>query len=266
MLIRTLPVVALASSIAAGGAGPVTPRAETIAAWTTYATATDRRVEQELASTSHFLAVEFGPQAASDTQALHAGAIILRRVGTGDAVAVPSGLIHHWRGAVLIPGLTLAELLASLQRDVPDLGQEDVLRAAVLERGAGFMKVFLKLRRTKFVTVVYNTEHIVRFRQFGTSRAFSSSTATKIAELQNPGTPAERELPPGQDRGFLWRWNAYWHYEAVPGGVIVECESLSLSRDVPAMLRYLVNPLIESTARESMERTLASMRRHFAKL
>jgi hypothetical protein len=35
------------------------------------------------------------------------------------------------------------------------------------------------------------------------------STATKIAELADAGTPAEHELPPGEDRGFLWRLNAY---------------------------------------------------------
>jgi len=35
----------------------------------------------------------------------------------------------------------------------------------------------------------------------------------------------------GDDRGFLWRLNAYWRYEQVAGGVIAECESITLSRD-----------------------------------
>ena len=265
MMIRSLSLLALAGSMAAGAAGASSPRPETISVWAAYAAATDSRVERELAAKARFLAEDFGPNASADAKAIRAGAIVMRRVESADSVDVPSGMIHHWRGAVLIPGLRLPDLLASLQRDVPDLGQEDVLRAAVLQRGPGFMKVFLKIRRTKFVTVVYDTEHLVRFRELGPNRAFSSSTATKIAELRNPGTPAERELPPGDDRGFLWRWNAYWRYEATDAGVIVECESLSLSRDVPSMLRYLVGPWIESTARESMERTLASMRAHFRK-
>jgi hypothetical protein len=64
----------------------------------------------------------------------------------------------------------------------------------------------------------------------------------------------------GDDRGFLWRLNAYWRYEAVPGGVIAECESVSLSRDVPFGLGLVAGPIIRSTARESMERTLESLR------
>jgi hypothetical protein len=89
--------------------------------------------------------------------------------------------------------------------------------------------------------------------------------ATKIAEVSRPATSAERELAPGEDRGFLWRLNAYWRYEAVPGGVIAECESLTLSRDVPFFLEYLVGPLVESTARESMERTLTALRTRYGR-
>jgi len=83
--------------------------------------------------------------------------------------------------------------------------------------------------------------------------------------VSDPDLPGERELPPGDDRGFLWRLNAYWRYEEVAGGVIAECESISLSRDVPSVLRYLVTPLVESTSRESMQRTLATLRSRFAK-
>jgi len=110
------------------------------------------------------------------------------------------------------------------------------------------------------VTVIYNTEHTVTFTHFGDTRAASTSTATRIAEVSNPGTPDERDLPPGDDRGFLWRLNSYWRYEEVAGGVIAECESLSLSRDVPSFLRYVVSPLVEGTAKESMERTLVTLR------
>jgi hypothetical protein len=46
----------------------------------------------------------------------------------------------------------------------------------------------------------------------------------------------------------------------VAGGVIIECESVSLSRTVPSVVRYIVGPLIDSTARESMTRTLEAVR------
>jgi hypothetical protein len=72
-------------------------------------------------------------------------------------------------------------------------------------------------------------------------------------------------LPIGDDRGFLWRLNAYWRYEEVAGGVLAECESISLSRDVPSLVRYFVGPLVESAARDSMERTLTTLRMRFAR-
>ena len=180
----------------------------------------------------------------------------------GHRVTAPGGLIHHFRGGVFIPGVTVRQLLADLMQRAPQ--QEDVLRSAILERGPDRTRVYLKLQRKRFVTVSYNTEHTVTFSRLGDTRATSRSVATRIAELSNPETTEERELPPGNDRGFLWRLNSYWRYEEVPGGVIAECESVSLSRDVPSFLRYLVGPLVESTARESMERTLLTLRARFA--
>ena len=182
----------------------------------------------------------------------------------GRRMTVPGALVHHWRGDIFIPGITVRQLPVDLQSHVPE--QEDVLRSSILERGPDRMRVYIRLQRRKLVTVTYNTEHVVTFFRFGAARAASVSTATRIAEVSDPDTPGERELSPGEDRGFLWRLNAYWRYEEVAGGVMAECESISLSRDVPSLLRYLVMPLVESTARESMERTLSTLRSRFANL
>jgi hypothetical protein len=241
---------------------------ESVVAWTVYAAATERRIAGEVTSRDRFLAMDFGPDAAANRRATLAGAIVIHSVGTQDdsgaALDVPAALVHHWRGAVLIPGVTLGGVLATLQRDAPATTQEDVLEAAVIARGPNWTRIALKLQRTKFVTVVYDTEHLVTYRRYGPTRASSRSTATKIVELANPGTALERELPPGDDRGFLWRLNAYWRYEEVRAGVIAECESISLSRDVPMAFRYLVMPMVRSAARESMERTLAALRTRLA--
>ena len=89
-------------------------------------------------------------------------------------------------------------------------------------------------------------------------------TATKIAEVSDPGTSRERELPFGDDRGFLWGLNAYWRYEADGRGVIAECESISLSRSVPTLIRILAAPLVDAAAEESMTRTLEGLRERYA--
>ena len=122
------------------------------------------------------------------------------------------------------------------------------------------MRVYLKLRRKKFVTVYYGTEHVMDYARHGAVKASSRSVATRIAELVDVGSAGEREKPIGNDRGFLWRLNSYWRYHELDGGVIVECESISLSRSIPSVVRWMVTPMINSAARESMARTLTSMR------
>jgi hypothetical protein len=239
-----------------------------LSGWTAYVHAIERRLTRELADGRRFLGIDFDSDAASERAAVLGGQVLVRRLDVsgadGRSIDVPSARVHHWRGVVFVPGVTLDDLLAELRRNAPPAGQDDVLASRVLERGPDRMKVNLRLQRRKIVTVVYDTEHLVTFRTYGPARASTDSVATKIAELDKPGTPEERERPQGDDRGFLWKLNAYWRYEQVAGGVIAECESISLSRDAPALVRYVAEPLIESTARESMDRTLTSFRARFA--
>ena len=72
-------------------------------------------------------------------------------------------------------------------------------------------------------------------------------------------------MPEGDDRGFMWRLNSYWRYKQVDDGVLVEVESLTLSRELPAIVGPLIRPIVNSTARESIARTLTSMRARFSR-
>ncbi len=259
-----LPAVVAVAGVMSASAGVTALKPASEAAWATYIKLTDSRIAGELSASPRFLALDFAPAGAAARRDVLAGAIVVAPmdavVANGSVVEVPGAMIHHWRGAVFVPGAKLDDLLKKLQSGDVGPKQEDVLQSRVLERGPDRMKVYLQLQRTKLVTVVYNTEHVVTFKRYGAGRASSASTATKIVEVDSPGTPSEREVPPGQDRGFMWRWNAYWRYEQVPGGVIAECESVSLSRTIPSVLYYVVAPLINSTARESMDRTLTKFR------
>lgn len=223
--------------------------------WQRYVAAVESRRQAEEGGPETFLS-------GGDRRELEAGRVVVERVHAPSpavSVEIDEAMVHHWRGAVFLRGVTLDALLERLQSQPPPLSAE-VLRARILERRPSSVRVYLRLQRTKIVTAVYDTEHDVTFVRHDTSRASSRSVATRIVELQDPGTAAERQRAPGEDRGFLWRLNAYWRYEAVPGGVIAECESISLSRDVPFGLGAIAGPIIRSTARESMERTLESLR------
>ena len=147
---------------------------------------------------------------------------------------------------------------------VAQYDDQTVLIARVLSRDNDSLRLYLKLQRSAIVTVAYNTEHLVHYSRYTPDRASSRSVATRIAEIEDLGKPSEHELPVGHDRGFMWRLNSYWRYQTAPGGVIVELESVTLSRELPWGLRTLVRPIVNLIARESMQRTLDAMRARFA--
>lgn len=235
-------------------------RPDAASAWEAFVRVTEMRIASERQSAKGFLVLDFGRDAAAERRALLAGELVIEPMSAAGFTG-PSARVEHWRGAVFLRGMSVVRLIEELETGPPPA--EDVLRSAVLERRPDWMRVSIRIQRTAIVTAVYDTEHIVVFSRQGTSRATSTSTAVRIAEVADANTPHERELRPGDDRGFLWRLNAYWRYENAPGGVIAECESITLSRDVPTVLRFLANPLIERAARESMTKTLTALRSRF---
>ncbi len=265
-LVRILAAGVLLGEPAAGLARL---RPDTVNAWQRYVEAVEHRRSVEARDVSRFLVTDFQASRDRDRRALLTGALVTESLtateSSGGELDVPAGRVHHWRGAVLVRGVLVDDLMSRIEHADPPAIQDDVLQSRLLAREPGHVRVYLKLQRKKIVTVVYNTEHDVRFARLSATRAASTSVATKIAELRDPGSADERELTPGDDRGFLWRLNAYWRYEAVPGGVIAECESISLSRSIPFGLQYLIGPIVSSTAREAMESTLIALRTRFSK-
>ena len=169
----------------------------------------------------------------------------------GNAISIPGGRIHHWTGSILIRNTTVGTIVDGLMTPGTPPPQNDVLESRVLERGHDRLRVYLKLVRKTLITVTYDTEHDVAFLRHGPGFATSRSVSTRIAELD------------GRDRGFLWRLNSYWRYVQVGNDVLVELESISLSRDVPSVLKPVAGPIINRIARESVVNTLAALRAHF---
>jgi putative flippase GtrA len=175
---------------------------------------------------------------------------------------INDGKMHHWAGAVYVPKTTVDAVVKRMQDGAGRESEvyDEVKASTLLEKNGDRLRVFMKLERdASVITVTYNTEHLVEYRRLG-NRAISRSVATKIAELADAGTSKEREKRAGEDHGFLWRLNAYWRFEQMGDGVLIECESVSLSRSVPFVVRPLVGPIANRIARESLERTMRSLR------
>jgi putative flippase GtrA len=268
----TIAVVMLAASASSAQAANLeaTLQAKTIRDFAKYVASVEARRAREIENREPFLDIERLPadQRARAFAAMKRGEVIVTRgaayeSGTNE-INIDGGLVNHWRGTVFVPKVKLEQLLKVLQEPQTDKHkQEDVLSSRVVSRDGDSQKVYLRLRRTKFVTVVYDTEYDVDYVKLAPDRAYSNSISTKVIEIENAGTPQERALPEGNDHGYMWRLNSYWRYKQHEDGVLVEIESLTLSRDLPAIIGPLIRPIVNSTARESMTRTLASVRARF---
>jgi hypothetical protein len=250
----------------AGGVTNVGLKPETVQAFDRYVQLTEARINSEVSQTEKFLYVNGlpEPRRSQALAALKRGEIFMERLQTLDAsgqeLQAPNAIIHHWLGAVFVPGANLRETIALMQdyNHHQDIYRPEVVRSRLLSRQGNDFKIYYRLRKKKIITVTLNTNHEVHYFPVDSRRWYSRSYSTRIAEVANADTPNEREKPIGRDGGFLWRINSYWKFEEKDGGVYIECESISLTRDIPTGLGWLIKPFVTSIPKESLQMTMGS--------
>lgn len=172
-------------------------------------------------------------------------------------VAVEDGLIHDWVAAVQIPGASVEQALKMFQRyeDYPSIFP-GVIESRVLSQQGNRWLVHLRLRRKNVLTVVLDADHQIEYRPLEDGKWAIISSSGPISEVEN-GKP----LPADTGNGFLWRLNAYWLLAPRAGGLYIECRTISLSRDIPAGLGWLIKPMVSGVPRESLRQTMEAARR-----
>jgi hypothetical protein len=83
----------------------------------------------------------------------------------------------------------------------------------------------------------------------------------RIAEVENAGKSDEREKTPGDDGGFMWRMETWWRMEERDGGVYVQSEVASLTRNIPTGLGWMIGPFVNDIPRQSLTFTLVATRK-----
>ena len=229
------------------------PKPDTVKAFEQYVAAAEARIRNE-ESGAHpsnigqggapgFLAVD------PNDARLRRGEVLVEKVGDTPQ-AVSGGLIHDWVGTAFIPGAAVAQVLALVQ-DYNNLAryyQPDVQASRLVSRTDDDFHIYMRLRKHKVVTVLLDTEYDVHYGRLDEEHWFSESRSTRIREVD------------GGDHGFLWRLNSYWRFVQVGDGVIVQCEAISLTRDIPTGLGWIVRPFVTKIPRESLEFTMSSTR------
>lgn len=232
-----------------------------------YVKLTERRIEGEVAKPGAFLWID-GQQPNHRTElvrGLREGGIIIERLETRDgakSIDFPDALLHHWVGLVFVPGAHLPDAVTMMQ----DYDRHSTIFAPaitaskILEKDDQTFRVALRFYVKKVIGVTMDTENEAQFFRAGPDRAYSRIRSTRVTEIAEAGTPQEHAKPAGEENGFMWRLNTYWRFLERDGGTYIQCESLTLSRDVPFALAWIIRPFVTQVPKETLTFTLEKAR------
>jgi hypothetical protein len=263
---RVLGLLGILLSVSGMTARATELKPETVAAFDRYVRAMEARMDEDT-RLDHFLIIDRLPDARRTEayEQLKNGQVYIEAMSAreGDRpIKAPSGLIHHWAGVIFIPKTTFSEVTAVL-RDYDcheDTYKPQIRKSKLMERNGDESKIYFQFFNHSIVTVILNADFDVRDTQFGPNRFETVSRSTRIAEVENADSPNEHEKAVGNDHGYMWRLYTYWRIEEKDGGVYVQNESVSLTRTVPALLAFVVNPLVKSIPRNVLIHLLTDTR------
>jgi hypothetical protein len=269
ILSKTAAVVLLSYALVCFAGQPARAaelKKETAAAFERYVDASNARINTEVHSES-FLFID-GLQEKSRMQAyakVRQGDVQLKQEETqeeGHPFAIPHGLIYDWIGVLFIPNASLKQALAVVQDydNYQNIYKPAIRHSRLLSRNGDSFKISLQLYRRSPVTVVIDAGFDIVYDRLGADRTVSRSYSTRLAEVENAGQSDEREMPSDAAHGYLWRLVDYWRFEEKDGGVYVQLESIGLSRSVPDILGWLINPLLRSIPRGILSSLLGATR------
>jgi hypothetical protein len=193
---------------------------------------------------------------------LRAGETRVEAVDAARHADAPGAMIQDWIGTTFLPGATLAEVQSGMRNypEYKNVYRPKVIESQQLAHSGDEYDVLLRLYEKHILTVVLNSTYHVRYEMPDAKHLIVTSRSTHIGEVKDPGKSITEELAVGADSGFLWRLNSYWRFEAADGGVYARCEAISLSRDVPAGLGWLLKGFLDSFPKASMVNTLRGTR------
>lgn len=240
----------------------------TARAFQRYVELTEARMQAEISDPDRFLQCDSLPDSekVAALSRLEKGDVIIQPMMTkenGAQIEIPGGLVHHWMAIGFIPGATADQALKLAQdyRLYPELYKPDVQDTKILSREGQHFRVYYRFYRHTIVSVVYSMQFDVNYVTPDASKNYSLARALRIAEVKNPGKTDELEYPVGNDHGYMWRLNLYTRCLERDGGVYIQVEFLALSRTVPAIFVWIVNPYMHSIPREYLTHYLETTRK-----
>ena len=111
------------------------------------------------------------------------------------------------------------------------------------------------------ITVTLDADYTVEYRRLDPHRLFTRSIASNIHEVSDPGKKTERRTPAERGQGYMWRLNTYCSFETRPEGTYEQCESISLTSEIPLLLS-MFSWVIKAIPRDTLTFTLGQVRKN----
>jgi hypothetical protein len=240
---------------------PVQLKPETLQAFEAYI----REAEAAMQQTLHGAAFLWSDGDAKRAKQVGQGKIVAQLWQGKSPVKVPAGLIHDWIGAAFLPGATVPAILARIQDydNHKNMYRPEVIDSKLIARHGDDFQIYLRVLKKKIITVVLDTDHDVHYFHLGGAdgaRWGCRSYTTRTAEVDDAGKPNEKVQPPDTGYGFLWRMDTYWRFEERDGGAYAECRAISLTRDIPTVLKWIIEPMVRSLPKDTLIHTLKATR------
>lgn len=229
---------------------------ETLSAWDHYIQSADSAMQARLRAGSPFLWIDEAPDR---RRQLRGGEILVISAAEHNPKKVPSGLIHHWVGAAFIPNTKLNSVL-SVVRDYSrykDYYNPSVIDSRTIRQAPEADRFStLLMNKALFLKIALENECESSYVQAGPGRWYSIATTVRVQEIEDYGQSSEHKLPSGEGSGYIWRLHAITRYEEGDGGVYMEIEAIALSREIPAAMRWVVDPVVRRVSKGSLVTSL----------
>lgn len=217
-------------------------------AWDSYIQTAEASMQDRLQPGKSFLSID---EVEGRAARVHGGEILAFPIGPHIPKRIPSGLIHHWAGAAFFPNAKLEDVLAVVR----DYGRYKQFfhPVVVASKGLGEDRFSLTLMNPSvFQHNALDSDYESKYVQVDPRRWYSVSRTTRMQEIKEYGQSGERMLPAGTGSGYIWRLYSITRFEERDGGVYVEVEAMALSRDIPASFRWIADPIVRRTSRNSV--------------
>ena len=221
----------------------------TLQAWDDYVGSVNTSVAGRNAGSRPFLWIDGLPET---RRRLQGGELVITN---HDPRKVPQGLIHDWVGVMLVPNVSLDQVMQVLNSydRYSDIYRPLIRKTSVGEQAGGTVKLnVLAVQKAFSTTAAMEIDEEIESVRPAPNRICITANAVRIQEIANYGQPNEHAFPEARRPGYVWRALIVQRLEQRDEGVYIELETISLSRGIPVEMRWLIKPLIDDLPREMM--------------